>query len=348
MRTGSLRPGRIIIVMATILAVLAGGVTFFVMSRGASLATAELRRVTGMPVRIGRVTPGFPFGVVLSDVVIGRVLKVPRVHISWDAVALWRGQLRPAFVDLDAPEINIDAGRTMPATGAGVAASVTAPGRVTTAGPGRGAVLERVRIENGRVMLQIPETGKTWIVEKVRADITQVPLDGTPGQTWIRATASLAAMDIPFIGTQVAAEGWVNWAARDMNAHLNVSHGDGHVGLEAALVSRSNVLDVKGRVILTRDQRALASGRRSRMVEGALLDMLAATGTDINAGFSFQTAMDRFDPGRIKIEGAITTELHSGEISGNIVGNLKAAGAQFLRTGSSVPTIEPEKLNTSN
>ena len=150
-------------------------------------------------------------------------------------------------------------------------------------------------------------------------------------------------MDIPFIGTAVTVDGWADWAGRNMDARLTVAHADGRRGLAMTLVSRANVLNVSGRVVLIRDQLEHASGKRARLAETTVLGALAATGTDIDAGFSFQTAMDRVDPGRIKIEGAITTELHSEELSSNIVGNLKAAGKKFLKIDEPDLTIKPYK-----
>jgi hypothetical protein len=73
-------------------------------------------------------------------------------------------------------------------------------------------------------------------------------------------------------------------------------------------------------------------------MENVVLGVLEAFGGSIEAQLSFHTKMDDFQLGPMQVKGNITTDLHSGTASGNIVQSLKAVGRQLV-------TQEPAAVN---
>jgi hypothetical protein len=169
------------------------------------------------------------------------------------------------------------------------------------------------------------------VLERIQLRAENVPLTDTPARTEFSATASLTKLDAPFIGHFAKMSGWLNWAAKDMDAALQVIDDDGRVGVDAKFASRQNDMTVFGSMKLSADQGPQAAGKKSGRVENAVLGILSSTLTDIEAGFSFKTRMDHFEMSKVSLTGHITTGLNSSQTSGNIVAGLKAAGEELFR-----------------
>ncbi len=309
---------------------------WFVSVHGRGLVIAELERATGKKVTLRLAHPVFPAGFVLKDLHIEGLAKIPKAIITVHMRTLLGGRWEIASLELQSPEVNIslsapvNAGeQTASSTVVPVEAAQVKPIEVKKAAR-RDLLIDRVMIRNGIVMVQAPATGKTWILEKVQADLGPLSFDGSPGRVDFVVGASLARMNIPFVGHLAKARGWVNWAARDMEANVEALDEDGRVGLSAVLTARANDCIVKGRALLSSSQAAQATDKKPKMIEATVLGLLDSFKTDIAAEFSFRTPLDRFEVGKVSITGNITTGLQTEEISGNIVGSLKAAGARLL------------------
>ena len=317
----------------------------FVSVKGRGLVVAELETVTGRKVTLGAVHPGFPVGLILKDLRIEGLARIPMARITVHLHALLGGHLEIASIELRSPEINIvlpaPVQSASPASGGSKAALVSVKPVV---GEGkRSPLIDLVVVNDGTIMIQAPSTGKTWILEKVQAHLWHPVFDGTPIRTDFVVGASLAKLNVPFVGHLAKAKGWVNWAARDMQANVEALDEEGHVGLSATLTSHADDCEVKGRALLASTQEVQATAKRSKMIEAAVLDLLGSSQTDLAVDFSFHTPLDHFEVGRVNISGNITTGLQTEEISGNIVGGLKAAGARLLDKDKA-SMVKPYKL----
>ena len=342
---------RVCIALAVLLLLSFAAAFCFLALHGRELVTAELERVVGKKVYLGNVRPVFPSKLMLEDVRIEGLIKVPRAFIAADTKSLLAGHLNILFIEIDSPEINIAlsglaAGKDPgPSVAETPVAPVIVPAAETKPVPLKlkaAVIIERIKVNGAVVMVQAPTTGKTWIFENVQADLRKFSLGDAGVKTEFIASASLARMNVPFVGHLARARGSVNWPQRDMDASAEVVDDNGHIGFSAVLKSEANDCEVKGRVRLVSSQRAQASGKKPKMIEATVLDLLGSLKTDIDASFSFRTPLDRFDVGRVNISGNIMTGLQSEEISGNIVGSLKAAGAKLLDKNKD-PSVKPYK-----
>ncbi|MBF0386884.1 MAG: hypothetical protein HQL20_03405 [Candidatus Omnitrophica bacterium] len=355
---------RILLIVVFFLALVGALAFWFVSVQGRGLVVAELERITGKKVTLGAVQYVPPAALALKDLRIEGLARIPRAVVIPHVGALLGGRLEIASLELQSPEINISlpsagladavaegsgeaisAGQTLDVKPVAKAAGLADPEQATVAAVSvqRAVSIDLVRVSDGTVMVQAPVTGKTWILEEVRGDLWHFAFFGAvPVKTEFVLECSLAKLNVPFVGHLGRAKGWVNWAARDMDAKVEALDGEGRVGLFAVLTSRANDCEVKGRALLSSRQTAQATAKKSKMIEATVLDLLGSLKTDIAAGFSFRTLLDRFEIGKVSITGNITTGLQSEEISGNIVGSLKAAGAKLLEKDKAA-TVKPLK-----
>ncbi|MBF0593873.1 MAG: hypothetical protein HQL22_02775 [Candidatus Omnitrophica bacterium] len=334
---------QILIAVLVLLLVAAGAAFSLVVMKGRAFVAAELSRAVGKKVSVRVVRAVFPSSLILKDVRIDGLASVSRILVKIELRSLFGRHWRIASVELISPEINIGLSAPVPAATSPAVAPLSSPDKavpVVLAPSVR--QIGRIVFRDGTLMVQAPSTGKTWILKNVTADLKNVPLDGLSAKTEFLVSTSLEKMNMPFVGHLARARGWVNWAARDMEANVEAVDEAGRIGLSAVITARANAAEVKGRVRLLASQPAQASGKRPKMIEGAVLDLLSSMQTGIDAEFSFHTPLDRPEVSKVFISGNITTGLHSEEISGNIVGSLKAAGAKLLSNGNS-PTVKPYK-----
>jgi hypothetical protein len=323
------------IIVGLLMLVLAACVAgfWFVAFKGKPLLVKELRRLTGHEVTVATVRPVFPAGLKLTGFKIETLLDAPRVVVFVDPLALVGGKVRLMLVELEAPQINIDAaklsGEPEDATdNTGVASSASAVSVSENAG--ERVTLGVLKVRGASVMFQHPSAGRTWILEHVDAELRHIPLDGQPLRTDIIVAASLEKMNVPFVGHLLKIRGWANWPRRDMQVLLEALDDAGRPGLSANAVSRNNEMVVSGKARLSLGQQKQSSGKKSRMVEDVVLGLLEASGTEVESEFSFKTRMDRPEIGAVALKGVITTQLNSSGTSVNIVGALKAAGKEMI------------------
>jgi hypothetical protein len=332
---------RIVIALVILLLCLFAAAFIFLALHGRALVTAELERVSGKKVTLQGVQPAFPATLLLEGILIDGIAKIPQAVVEADAGALLTGKLRIAYIRIDSPEINIDlsvlsAGKYVTGDAAQAAAPVLAadtvliPTAVKPSETVNSPVIDRIKINNAVVMFQAPATGKTWIFDNVTADLKHFALSRQGVRTDFIISGSLGRMNVPFVGNLAHAHGWLNWAARDMNANVEVTDEEGHLGLSAVIASAANDCEVRGRLRLTPSQHTQASGKKPKMIEATVLELLGSLKTDISSDFSFHTQMDHFDIGKVNVSGIIMTGLQSQEISGSIMGSLKHAGEKIL------------------
>jgi hypothetical protein len=321
--------GSFVIFLIALLALCVGAL-WFIAYKGRPLLLNELRVMTERDVSIGSISIAFSGGLLLERIEIKGLASVAKAVVLVDVNEGLHGRLVFSSADVFSPKVNIDLTPPKELKVEAVQADdKTVPsGRLFTRRKAR--VLPRLNIHDGTLMFQAPEAGRTWVVDKINAQLSDVPLGDLSQQTSFHVSASLQQMNVPFVGHLVKMNGWLNWQARDMEAVLSVIDDDGRVGVDATLVSKNNDLSVSGKARLAIGQQKQASTVKTRMVEDVVLGLLDATGTEVDSEFSFTTQMDNPKVGPIKLTGTITTGLNSSAVSGNIVGALKALGAEVL------------------
>ncbi len=329
--------GSFVIFLIALLALCVGAL-WFIAYKGRPLLLNELRSITHRDVSIGSISIAFPGGLLLEQIEIKGLASVAKAVVLIDVREGLHGRLVFFSADVFSPKVNIDL--TSPKVQKDEAAreddKPVPSGRVLTQQK-KARVLPRLNVHDGTLMFQAPEAGRTWVVDKISAQLSDVPLGDMSQQTTFHVSASLQQMNVPFVGHLVKMNGSFNWQARDMEAALSVIDDDGRVGLDATLVSKNNDLLVSGKARLAIGQQKQASTVKTRMVEDVILGLLDATGTEVDSEFSFTTQMDNPKVGPIKLTGTITTGLNSSAVSGNIVGALKTLGAEILGPESEKP-----------
>jgi hypothetical protein len=198
----------------------------------------------------------------------------------------------------------------------------------------KNVILSRVIVYDGVLKIVTKnEAGvaREYVVDQVQLRARNVPLTDTSARTEFFLTSSLVKLDVPFVGNFLKGSGSLNWAAKDMDAVVQVMDDSGRVGLDAKIISRENDMTVSGNVTLAGSQEPQATGKKSGMVENVVLDLMLATNTDVAMGFSFKTKMNAVEIGTVSLSGHITTGLNSSGTSGSIVAGLKAAGEVLLK-----------------
>lgn len=298
---------------------------------GRRIFNEQITALTCRHIEVRSIKVEFPAWIIVEGLLVDGVLTCPRARVLVDARGLFGAVRRIGRVELEAPVIawNRDPG---PAQGAAAGKDTAAPAeRVAAARP---VVIARLVVRDGVLKVRgddgsgVPQEHR---IEDVRLTADNVFVTDTPGRTDFTAMASLAKLDVPFLGHFLKASGWFNWAARDMDAVAQVIDDDGRVGVDAKLSSRQNNLAVFGTLKLAGDQGPQATGARAGLLENVVLGALDATRTDIVADFSLNTKMDRVDPDVVKLSGHITTGLNSSVTSGNIVAGLKAVSEELLK-----------------
>ena len=333
-----------VIALIVLGAVSIAGVLWFLSVNGRTVFIDRVSALTNRPVTLGAVRPVFPMGLVLDDLAIEGLLTALHARVNVDVMALLRGELTFSSAKLVEPvfflERSDNAALKLPppagTTQDGTPPPVAAPQPATKRRP---VVLKKLVIEGGVLSLRDVKAGREWTVDRIAGDVENIPLTGTPVRTKLFLTASLARLDVPFVGHFLKATGWVNWAARDMDVLAQAVDDAGRVGLDVKLVSKANDLLVEGKARFTGSHVKPAAGKNAGAVESAALGVLSALGTDIDVGFSFHTQMDRFDVGQIALSGNVVTDLQPGAPSGNIVNGLKSVGEELLKQGQ--PEAKP-------
>ena len=319
--------------------VLIMGLTYVYLSLNARrIFNAQISSLTRRHVEAKDVRAEFPARLVVEGLSIDGILTCEQVRASIDVLSLLGRDIRIRTLELVRPSLIWE--QTAPETETSAEAVLSEKGAKVAhkAVVVRSVILAKLLIHNGIVKVVTNKAdGKTraYVIDGVQLRARNVPLTDTPARTEFFATASLVQLNVPFVGHFLKASGWLNWAAKDMDAIAQVMDDNGKVGLDAKIFSRQNDMAVSGSVILAGGQEAQATGKKAGMVENVLLNVMMSTNSDIDMGFSFKTKMSRPEIGTVNLSGHITTGLNSSVTSGNIVAGLKAAGEELLKTPES-------------
>jgi uncharacterized protein involved in outer membrane biogenesis len=297
---------------------------------------SQARALTQRHVDVRSIRVEFPATLLVEGLAVENVFSCAQARASVDVFSLFGKDVRLHAIELDRPLLVWERSSAAPEQRTTEAA--VAPRALPVMVHPRSVLLMHLVIHHGTLkVVNKDETGaiSAQVIERIELRANNVPLTDTPARTDLFITASLAKLDMPFIGRSLKVSGWLNWAARDMDAVAQAIDGNGRVGLDAKLVSRQNDMAVFGNVKLGGNgEDKPAATDKAGAIEDAVLGLLTSSMTDIEAGFSFKTKMDRFEIGPVSLSGRITTGLNSEATSGNIVAGLKGVVEEALNPPS--------------
>jgi hypothetical protein len=318
--------------------VLAAGAFYVYFSFNARwIFNTQISALTRRHVEARVVRAEFPARIVVEGLSIDGLLTCDRATVSVDVLSLLSRDIRFRTIELLRPVltweqmITVQEPDAVPSFGAAQMKGLS----------NKNVILAQLVIHDGVLKVVTRNNEgllRSYVVDHVQLRAHNVPLTDTPARTDLFMTGSLIKLDVPFVGHLLKVNGWLNWAAKDMDASVQVMDDSGRIGVDAKIASRQNDMVVFGDVTLAGSQEPQAEGKKSGMVENVVLNMMMATDTDMDMGFSFKTKMDRIDIGTVSLSGRITTGLNSSVTSGNIVAGLKAASEELLKASEDVGT----------
>lgn len=332
-------PAAVAGIVALCLVLAAGSFYAYLSFNARRIFNAQVSALTQRRVEVAVVRAEFPAKLVVEGLSVAGLLTCDRVVASVDVRSLLGRDIRIGALEMVHPVLVWD--RTVQTPLMEVAASgkeVPAPSV-----SGRNVLLSHLLVHDGvlKVVMKNEEGGaREYAVDRIQLRARHVSLTDTPAHTEFFVTASLERVNAPFVGRFLKASGWLNWAAKDMDAKAQVMDDNGRVGLDATLSARQNDMTVFGKVVLAGGQEPQADGKKARMIENVLLSVLAATNTDMQLDFSFKTKMDHIEIGQVGLSGHITTGLNSSATSGNIVAGLKVAVEEVSRTSENADAVK--------
>ncbi|MEI8011645.1 MAG: hypothetical protein WCI27_04075 [Candidatus Omnitrophota bacterium] len=288
-------------IVAGIIIFAVGSVFIYLTLNARSIFNAQASALTNRRVEARAVGVEFPAGIVIDGLSVEGLLECKRVHAAVDIFSLMSPAIRIRVVELDEPLITLD--QTAPAVLASIPAVSSSKNVVSPASSPAGAVkpviLTHFAVRKGsfKLLLRGKSGGRReYLVDQIEVEAKNVPLTGSVSvRTEFSLTAVLPRMKLPFAGQALSSKGWLNWAARDMDAVAQVGDKTGGAGVEITLVSQRNDMKVSGTFNLSAKKDDPAQGKKKQRLEDVVLGLLASTGTDIKAGFSFKTKMDDVD-----------------------------------------------------
>jgi hypothetical protein len=289
----------------------------------------QISSLTQRHVEARVVRAGFPASLLVEGLSIDGLLTCDRARASVDILSLWGRDFRIHTLELVHPVLTWE---RMPSKPSQTLSSKPAQAKGSSY---KNVILAQLLVHDGVLKVVTKNDAgsvREYTVDQVQVRARNVALTDTPARTDFFVTASLVKLNVPFVGHFLKTNGWLNWAAKDMDAMAQVMDDNGKIGLDAKIFSRQNDMTVSGDVVFASGQEPQATGKKTGLVENALLNVMLSTNTDIAMSFSFKTKMDDVDIAKVSLSGHMTTGLNSSATSGNIVAGLKAAGEELLKT----------------
>ncbi|MFH0754853.1 MAG: hypothetical protein V2A70_09830 [Candidatus Omnitrophota bacterium] len=318
-------------IMMVCMALAAGSFYIYFKLNVCRIFNTQVSALTNRHVEAAHIQAEFPATFLIEGLSIDGMLECPRVRVALDLLSLFNREIRIRSVELDAPRIRWEENTAVvvPEVPGQSVEVVAAPQRV------RGVIVSKLLVHDG--VLIIKNDGREYFLDQVQLRALRVPVISAPARTEFYLTASMIKLNVPFIGSFLKVNGWVNWYARDMDAQVQVVDDNGRVGLQAKIISRQNDMQVDGDMRLTAQQVPQAVGKKMGLMEDVVINVLSSTSTDLDLGFSFQTRMDHISMEKVHLSGQITTGLNSLATSGNIVAGLEELGTELFKMMPSSP-----------
>lgn len=335
---------RFLLVGALGMFVVAGLVWMYAKPHAVRIFNESMSAWTGQDVAIRSIYPAFPSSLVVRGLDIRGWITADKVRAEIDWPRLFRRELRARMIRIS--DVLILQGA--PEEKAVPAALSVSLGEETSSLKMNGwrIFVRQVLVENGTLRIRT-SSGEELRAENIEAYGVSVWGDGKPERMDFSVTAMWFQPRMFSSGCSVAFSGWLDWEKRDMDARGEAQSQDGLIRMTVRALSTRNNLSINGNIVL-RGQGADPDLPGSfGVMENVVRDVLTATETDIDADFSFETRLDRFELGPIAFKGNMTTGLNSSATSGTIVQSLRAFGEQLLKEDPDVAEILLDPVSRS-
>ena len=302
------------------------GAYLYVEQNGKRLVVEKMTRVFRRPVAAGEVVFAFPLGIEIKNFEAEGLLWVQELGAQLGWKTLFREGFTLSSVKLVNPVLILHRNRQgqiifwePPAEGAAPAPTAASSNSASSTQAVSGAsgvppkffgeefkvVIDHLSVVNGR--MNFPDHFSANPREVALIDIAlearDVPLALYSINTRFTLSGVLAGDHLPFLGDHLEARGWLNWQARNMDAHFQAADDESRLVFAADLKSVHNELKVQGNVRLNDQIGASKKASRSpENLEELILGMLEATGQRMDLRFSFPTKMDEWNVAQEDIE----------------------------------------------
>ena len=295
--------------------------TIYLKLYGKKAIVAALRSSFKTTVDIDDVYYHFPLGVTAYNISVNNTFKAQAVsaQINFDSILSKKLSLRNLI--LIRPEVIVhqtkhespsDAAQNQPASAPAPTTNFPEEVKSKTINHSVPVYIKKIVIENGQIKYSNEDENNNFKFQlenvQLRADHFVYPF--TSMQTDFQLSGRLAKDKSPLSGGLVKSSGWVNVAARDMEATLEVKEVDQKGGLWANLFSRANRMTVQGDLKVKNLMMKSSKHPDSQMasLNDVVSGMLSSMGLEIGAKFSFETKMDQFELNNVSFTGNVSSQ----------------------------------------
>ena len=335
-----------------LLLMLAVGIAYvFINSNKQEIVQSALNKVFKRDVQLERIKYVPPATLEVDHFVIPGLFEAKRVQlqlgfplISKKEIILSKVELiEPLFIIKRAEEVQEDVRQEGKANDLSVekeeiAEKVSAPPKFKykVLGGVEGVRIDYLEVIDGRLQFLDVQGGKSieGSLEKINLKAQSVSYPLSSVNTEVVLSADILSEDIPFTGSTVEMEGWINYPGRNMDGVVKILEPSGETSLTAHLKSKSNDMEVNGKVKIGK----LTSHREEEdsfesSIEDFIFGALDASGLELDMDFSFKTKMDDFQLGAVSIAGNVGFKGDEKGESQGIESDLEAIGKQFEAFG---------------
>jgi hypothetical protein len=173
----------------------------------------------------------------------------------------------------------------------------------------RNLVIDQILVKEGKIdyVNQLSEKEFSILLEAVYLRMNEIAFPLVKKSLNFTLTAQLKQDRLPITASQVKAEGWINYLAKDLDANISIFETDGEASFTAKAVSRNNAMKVEGKVKLDH-LIELENDVKINSIDSVLHTVLNETNLVVGADFSFETKMDDFRFSKVSFSGSLLSE----------------------------------------
>lgn len=284
---------------------------------GKPLLENVLSVVLERPTTFRSVRMALPYDIVIEGLSVPQVVDVKRVILRMTSFSFSDRQLIVKRVRLQEPVLTI---RSNP--GAGFqwgdgtaikispepAAASAPPAPIPTQNPfslkGQAFLIRTFEVERGTVRVLNKTSSGEGITDfqDLMLKMTDLSYPLRSYQTRFELTARIKNDGIPFSEGQLEGKGWLDLVRKNMDGSFRMARSEGSLVLSADVRSRNNEMTVTGQLDIQQIGHVLPGGAEALTLPEALGQAMQV---GLKGQYSFQTRMDDFKIGQVKIQGVV-------------------------------------------
>ena len=352
---------RIFIWLFVIMAFVVLGFYVFVKVSGKQFVEQRLSEIFRREVQTADVRFIFPLGLRLDRLDIQGFFRAKEIRLQMRFPIVLGKQIFIAGMRIEEPFMVMQRTKTSqliiqesavgisPSSSAAPAAEdvqrMAAQGSPEPSGETLSLVIDDIQIHNGQLQFidYSKEKPLDLTLERIQLKAQPLAYPMRSLNTKFNFSAFMASEDIPFSGSHVRSQGWINWWERNLDGVVEILEPNGMVGLSADLKAQHNDLLVKGKINMNYLGKKAnnADKQDSFSVEDFIVKALKESSLEINANFAVRTQLDNFELSSISFSGSIGSPEN-----GALKENLKSIGQKFEEFGKKLIEKEsPQNVN---